>query len=67
MPRWLTHVVVGIIYHPPDANNRRMTDHILNTIDHIIYLVLARILELLLSGISTVFQMGHCRIILSDK
>ena len=35
MPRWLTHVVVGIIYHPPDANNRRMIDHITNTIDHI--------------------------------
>jgi len=36
MPRWLTRVVVGIIYHPPHANNRRMTDHILNTVDHIL-------------------------------
>jgi len=36
MPRWLTRVVVGIIYHPAHANNRRMTDHILNTVDHIL-------------------------------
>jgi len=35
MPRWLTHVVVGVIYHPPNANNRRMIDHILNTIEQI--------------------------------
>ena len=35
MPRWLTHVVVGIIYHPPNANNRRMIDHILNSIEQI--------------------------------
>ena len=33
MPRYLSHVVIGAIYHPPSADDRLMTAHILNSLD----------------------------------
>ena len=33
MPRALSHVVVGAIYHPPSADDRAMTSHILGCLD----------------------------------
>jgi hypothetical protein len=36
MPRSLSHLLLGIIYHPPDAPGRPMVDHILDTIDGVI-------------------------------
>ena len=35
MPRALSHVVVGIIYHPPSADDRVMIAHILDCLDKI--------------------------------
>jgi len=33
MPRCLSHVVVGTVYNPPSADDRKMTTHILNCLD----------------------------------
>ena len=33
MPRCLSHVVVGTIYNPPSADDKKMTSHILNCLD----------------------------------
>ena len=33
MPRYLSHVVIGAIYHPPSADDRLMTAHILSSLD----------------------------------
>ena len=35
MPRWLSHIVLAIIYHPPKANNHVLLQHIVNTVDEI--------------------------------
>jgi len=34
MPRSVTHVLIGCIYHPPAANNNDMVTHIVETLDH---------------------------------
>jgi len=33
MPRSLSHLLIGVVYHPPDAVNRTMSDHLVDTID----------------------------------
>ena len=33
MPRAVSHVVVGAVYHPPSADDRAMTSHILDCLD----------------------------------
>ena len=33
MPRSLTHILIGVIYHPPDGNKNSMTTHILDCLD----------------------------------
>ena len=35
MPRSVSHILLGTIYHPPDAPSRPMVDHILDTIDSV--------------------------------
>ena len=35
MPRWLSHIALGIIYNPPKSDDRATTDHINNCIDEI--------------------------------
>jgi len=35
MPRSVSHLLIGVIYHPPDAVSRIMTDHLLDAIDNI--------------------------------
>ena len=35
MPRWLSHIVLAVVYHPPNANSRTMSQHILNCIHEI--------------------------------
>ncbi|MFM2293543.1 MAG: hypothetical protein RIS29_3356, partial [Bacteroidota bacterium] len=35
MPRQLSHIVIGIIYHAPNADGRRTISHILNCLDSI--------------------------------
>ena len=35
MPRWLSHILVGVIYHPPNANCRTMVEHIVNCVDEV--------------------------------
>ena len=35
MPRSVSHLLIGVIYHPPDAVSRVMTDHLLDVIDNI--------------------------------
>jgi len=36
MPRSVSHLLIGIIYHPPDAINRIMTNHLLESIDNVV-------------------------------
>lgn len=38
MPRQISHIAIGVIYHPPGAPNGPMAHHIINNIDHIISL-----------------------------
>lgn len=38
MPRKISHIAVGVIYHPPGAPSGPMTQHIINNIDHIVSL-----------------------------
>ena len=33
MPRWVSHIGVGVIYNPPGANDRLMSDHIISCVD----------------------------------
>jgi len=33
MPRSLTHILIGVIYHPPDGNKHSMISHILDCLD----------------------------------
>jgi len=33
MPRTVTHLLIGCIYHPPSANNSVMSSHIMQTLD----------------------------------
>ena len=35
MPRWLSHILIGVVYHPPKANSYQMTEHIINCIDEV--------------------------------
>jgi len=36
MPRWLSHIVIGVVnYHPPNANSRKMNEHIVSCVDEI--------------------------------
>jgi len=35
MPRWLSHILVGVVYHPPNANSHTMVEHIVNCIDEV--------------------------------
>ena len=36
MPRQVSHVVIGVIYHPPDASNAHMINHIANAVDSVL-------------------------------
>jgi len=36
MPRSMSHIVYGIVYHPPDATDRITTTHIIDNIDAIV-------------------------------
>ena len=36
MPRKISHIIIGVIYHPPDASSWPMTSHIINSIDSIL-------------------------------
>ena len=33
MPRNVTHLLVGVVYHPPGANNTDMNEYLVSTID----------------------------------
>jgi len=35
MPRWLSHIGVGIIYNPPNADDRALFNHIIACVDEI--------------------------------
>ena len=35
MPRWLSHIIIAVIYHPPNGNSHEMTEHITNCADEI--------------------------------
>ena len=35
MPRSVSHLAIGVYYHPPDADNRRTIQHIIESADHI--------------------------------
>ena len=35
MPREVTHITVGAIYHPPKANNAEMLDYLVSTMDEV--------------------------------
>ena len=36
LPRQFTHITIGVIYHPPDADNRTMINHICQCLDYIL-------------------------------
>ena len=36
MPRKVSHIIIGVIYHPPDASSWPMTSHIINSINSIL-------------------------------
>jgi hypothetical protein len=36
MPRAFSHITVGVMYHPPNANNKKMADHLITSMDTII-------------------------------
>ena len=36
MPRNISHIVVGIVYHPPNANSWEMTSHIIDSVDKVL-------------------------------
>ena len=33
MPRTVSHILIGVVYHPPDADNRTTTDHLVDAVD----------------------------------
>lgn len=35
MPRYLSHIIIGVIYHPPNSNDFTMVSHIINSLDDI--------------------------------
>jgi len=35
MPREVTHILIGAIYHPPKANNPEMLDYLINSMDEV--------------------------------
>ena len=35
MPREVTHITIGAIYHPPKANNAEMLDYLVSTMDEV--------------------------------
>ena len=35
MPRELSHILIGAVYHPPKADNRLMLDHLISSMDTI--------------------------------
>jgi hypothetical protein len=35
MPRWMSHIALGVIYNPPWADDRAMSNHIISCIDDI--------------------------------
>jgi len=36
MPRTVSHILIGIVYHPPGAESTAMTDHLVDTTDSIL-------------------------------
>ena len=35
MPREISHILIGAVYHPPKADNRLMLDHLISSMDTI--------------------------------
>ena len=35
MPRYLSHIIIGVIYHPPNSNDFTMVSHIIDSLDDI--------------------------------
>ena len=35
MPREISHILIGAVYHPPSAHNGRMLDHLISTMDNV--------------------------------
>ena len=35
MPKSISHVLIGGVYHPPNADNKLMISHIMDCLDHI--------------------------------
>jgi len=35
MPRSVSHLLIGIVYHPPDAVHKLMSDHLIDAIDNV--------------------------------
>jgi len=35
MPRWMSHIALGVIYNPPKSDDRAMSNHIISCIDDI--------------------------------
>lgn len=33
MPRTVSHILIGVVYHPPDADNKTTTDHLVDAVD----------------------------------
>jgi hypothetical protein len=33
MPRSVSHIIIGLIYHPPRGNNKEIIDHIIECVD----------------------------------
>ena len=38
MPRSLSHIAICVVYHPPDADSRAMTSHLINAADTVLRL-----------------------------
>ena len=35
MPRYLSHVIIGVIYHPPNSKDHVTVSHVINSLDNI--------------------------------
>jgi len=35
MPREISHILIGAVYHPPSAHNGRMLDHLISTMNNV--------------------------------
>ena len=35
MPRYLSHIIIGVIYHPPNSKDHVTVSHIINSLDDI--------------------------------